>query len=69
MVVEYQHPNIGSYKTFRNLITFADTSAVYARPTPLLGQHNREVLEELGYSEAAIDDLYRKDVANTESPE
>lgn len=69
MIVEYQHPNVGSYKTSRNLIRFADTSAVAARPTPLLGQHNREVLEELGYSETAVDELYLQDVAKTESPE
>ena len=37
-----------------------------AQPTPLLGQHTREVLEELGYSQSEIDELYRKGVAKTD---
>jgi crotonobetainyl-CoA:carnitine CoA-transferase CaiB-like acyl-CoA transferase len=66
MVVEHQRPNAGSYKISRNLIRFANTSDVAARPTPLLGQHTREVLEELGYSQSEIDELYRNDVVKTD---
>ena len=65
MIVEHQHPDVGSYKISRNLIRFANTSDVDARPTPTLGQHTREVLEELGYSQSQIDELYRKGVVNT----
>ena len=66
MVVEHQHPTVGSYKIYRNLIRFANTSDVEARPTPTLGQHTREILEELGYSQSEIDELYRKSVVNTD---
>ena len=66
MVVEHQHPNIGSYKLSRNLIRLVATSNVDARSTPLLGQHTSEVLKELGYSQKQIDELYRKVVAKTE---
>ncbi len=66
MIVELQHPNIGSYKISGNLIRFGNTSNVDTRPTPTLGQHNREVLEELGYSESEIDELYRKGVVKTD---
>ena len=66
MVVEYQHPNVGSYKVYRNLIKFANTADVDARPTPTLGQHTSEVLGELGYSQSEIDELYREGVVNTE---
>lgn len=66
MVVEHQHPNLGSYKMSRNLIRFDNTSDVEPRPTPTLGQHTREVLEELGYSQSEIDELYRKGVIKTD---
>ena len=66
MVVEHQHPNVGSYKISRNLIKFANTSDVDPRPTPTLGQHTGEVLKELGYSQGEIDELYRKGVVKTD---
>jgi crotonobetainyl-CoA:carnitine CoA-transferase CaiB-like acyl-CoA transferase len=66
MVVELQHPIIGSYKLCRNLIKLGDTAHIDSRPTPVLGQHNGEVMEKLGYSQAEIDELYEKGVAISE---
>ena len=66
MVVEHQHAGVGSYKMLRNLIRFGNTSEIAPQPTPLLGQHNGEVLEEVGYSQSEIDELYRKDVLKKE---
>ena len=66
MIVEHQHPNVGGYKISRNLIRFDNTSDVDPRPTPTLGQHTREVLEELDYSQGEIDELYRKGVVKTD---
>jgi crotonobetainyl-CoA:carnitine CoA-transferase CaiB-like acyl-CoA transferase len=37
------------------------------RPSPLLGEHNQEILEELGYSESEIDEL-RENKVIAESP-
>ncbi len=34
-----------------------NASADITRPSPLLGQHTEEVLQELGYSDGAIEDL------------
>ena len=69
MVVELQHPNIGSYELSRNLIRLAATSNVDARPTALLGEHTAEVLAEAGYTPDAIEALYRTAVVKTEAPE
>jgi len=40
-------------------IKFSDARADLTRPAPLLGQHSRELLDELGYSAAEIDALQR----------
>jgi crotonobetainyl-CoA:carnitine CoA-transferase CaiB-like acyl-CoA transferase len=68
MVVDLEHPVLASYKVSRSLVRFADTSDVDVLPTPLLGQHNEEVLQQVGYSPAEIEDLYSKEVALKESP-
>jgi crotonobetainyl-CoA:carnitine CoA-transferase CaiB-like acyl-CoA transferase len=42
---------------------FADTPITYEVAPPLLGQHTREVLQQvLGYSDAQIDALHAKGV-------
>jgi crotonobetainyl-CoA:carnitine CoA-transferase CaiB-like acyl-CoA transferase len=38
---------------------------IHVRPAPLLGQHNREVLSELGLSDQEIDDLEAAGVIGT----
>lgn len=68
LIDEQQHPVIGWVKLSRNGIRFADTAQVDASHTPRLGEHMRQTLGELGYSEKQIDELYKKDVVKTEEP-
>ena len=65
MVVELTPPGGEGYKISRNLIRFGDTSELSDRHTPVLGEQTREVLEEVGYSESEIDELYSKEVVKT----
>jgi crotonobetainyl-CoA:carnitine CoA-transferase CaiB-like acyl-CoA transferase len=57
LVTEYEHPLLGRVRQFGNLITFSDTPGTQERPSPLAGQHTREILSELGYADAALDSL------------
>ena len=51
MIVEVEHPVRGKYLTAGNPIKLS-ASSVPISSSPLLGQHNAEILAELGYSEA-----------------
>jgi formyl-CoA transferase len=66
MVVLHQHPVIGRQQLARHYIRFGNTQAVPGRPTPLLGEHTREILQEVGLSEQSIVELYAKGVVRTE---
>jgi formyl-CoA transferase len=56
MIVEVEHPVRGRYLTAGNPIKLS-ASPTAITMAPLLGQHRREILSELGYDEAAIDAL------------
>jgi len=60
MVVEVDHARAGRVKALGHPIKFSATPGEVKRPAPLLGQHTREVLGELGYSAARIDELIRE---------
>jgi len=57
MVVEVEHPKAGRTRALGMPVKFSETACAVKRPAPLLGQHTREVLVELGYDEAAIERL------------
>jgi crotonobetainyl-CoA:carnitine CoA-transferase CaiB-like acyl-CoA transferase len=58
MIVEVDHPKAGRVKTLGTPVKFSATPGEVKRAAPLLGQHTREVLEDLGYSAAAIARLH-----------
>jgi crotonobetainyl-CoA:carnitine CoA-transferase CaiB-like acyl-CoA transferase len=63
LITEYQHPLLGRVRQFGNLITFSDTPGKQERAAPMVGQHTREVLAELGYDDTAVDDYRARGVA------
>jgi crotonobetainyl-CoA:carnitine CoA-transferase CaiB-like acyl-CoA transferase len=57
LVAEYQHPTYGRFRQFGSLVDLSETPGRIAGPPPLLGEHSRQVLAELGYSDSEIDTL------------
>jgi crotonobetainyl-CoA:carnitine CoA-transferase CaiB-like acyl-CoA transferase len=57
MVPEVDHPVAGAVKTLGLPVKFSETPGAVVRPAPLYGQHNREILAEIGYDPAEIDIL------------
>ena len=55
-VVEVDHPKRGKYLTVGNPIKMSDSATEVTR-SPLLGEHTDEVLGELGFGKAQIDEL------------
>ena len=62
MIMVRQHPIGGELRIAWNYIRFGITRETEARPTPLLGEHNAEVLLEIGYDAATIDKLVAEEV-------
>ena len=56
------HPLAGNYRHIRPGARLAATPMRASRPAPLPGQHNHEVLKEVGYSDDDIDDLLTRGV-------
>jgi crotonobetainyl-CoA:carnitine CoA-transferase CaiB-like acyl-CoA transferase len=56
-IAAYEHPTIGRVETGGLLIDFSETPGVLWGPAPLVGQHSREILTELGYEHSHIDEL------------
>ena len=50
LIVQLEHPAIGTAKSIANPIRFSNTPVSYRMPPPLLGEHTGEVLQSLGFT-------------------
>jgi len=63
----FTHDSLGTVRQPNPVARFDDRRAGDLLSAPKLGQHSREVLEELGLSKTAIDDLIRAGVVGAGS--
>jgi formyl-CoA transferase len=54
MVTEMDHPHTGRVKVLNSPIRLSATPNSTRRPAPMLGEHNEEVLRELGYDDDGV---------------
>lgn len=68
-IASYEHPTIGRIETGGLLVDFSDTPGVLWGPAPLVGQHSREILAEVGYDKTEIDELVQAGIVADASQE
>ncbi|ROZ78070.1 CaiB/BaiF CoA-transferase family protein [Ramlibacter sp. WS9] len=66
-IVEVDHPAAGRLRQARSPARFERTPSELRRGAPLLGQHNDEILAELGYSESMRNELRSARIIGSES--
>ena len=57
MLIDVPHKYQGTFKTIGNPIKMSETPMQVRRRPPEQGEHNSEVLREMGFSDAEIDRL------------
>ncbi|MFY9952673.1 CaiB/BaiF CoA transferase family protein [Bradyrhizobium sp.] len=57
IIAEFEQPGVGRVRQPKPAARFTVNEATIAGPAPRVGQHSREVLRDLGYSEAAIEQM------------
>ena len=64
--VEIAHPKAGKVKVTNIPFTMSETPGKINRPSPMIGEHGREILAELGYTKKEIESLIADSVITIE---
>jgi crotonobetainyl-CoA:carnitine CoA-transferase CaiB-like acyl-CoA transferase len=62
LITSYEHPVAGEVKIVGPAVRMGETPPRVSRPAPLVGQHSREVLRDMGLSEERIEELITRGV-------
>jgi len=66
LIVEIEHPALKSARSIANPVRSESQPILYRLPPPLLGEHNREILEELDFLELEMEAALRNACAAPE---
>lgn len=66
-LTEIEHPKLGVVPVIEHPLKFDGADSGFELPPPLLGEHNRGVLQELGYSENELDEMEKAGVFGAQS--
>jgi crotonobetainyl-CoA:carnitine CoA-transferase CaiB-like acyl-CoA transferase len=55
LIVEIEHPGLGALRSIANPIRSAAQTILYRYPPPTLGEHSREILQELGFTPSEVE--------------
>jgi formyl-CoA transferase len=66
VIAEYPDADMGQFPMHHVVPRLAGTPGSIRSPAPRLGQHNREILREVGVDDSRYDDLLRRGVVNEE---
>lgn len=62
LLEEVKHPQVGKLKFVGPAVSFTNLSRETAKPPPLLGEHTKAILSELGYSKVDLKELEAKGI-------
>src|SRR5262245_4135955 len=65
IIVEFDQPDVGRVRQPKPPARFSVNEAAISGPAPRIGEHSRDVLRELGYSQAAIDRMIEERAVRT----
>lgn len=62
----FEHKKVGTVRCVAPAVTMSETPAEISSPSPLVGEHTREILREYGCSEADINELFNEGIVSEE---
>jgi crotonobetainyl-CoA:carnitine CoA-transferase CaiB-like acyl-CoA transferase len=68
VISENEHPVIGPYRQIEPAARFSKSPQSVRRTAPMLAEHTREILGELGYDDGDIDGLIEQGAASVGRP-
>jgi crotonobetainyl-CoA:carnitine CoA-transferase CaiB-like acyl-CoA transferase len=64
--IDVEHPKAGKVKVTNVPFTMSETPGQIKRPSPMIGEHGKEILSNLGYKKEEIESLVSENIISIE---